>query len=130
MCRDTFGNLSEWDQVLKRIDQLKRTGRLDAHQDGLICLLRNPRNWRVREAALKVVPFLSGPTDLLIGHVGRILRDAELYAQVRVLAAQALGAAGRKEEARTSLLAVLERQDSPKVQQAARRALAAIDGGE
>jgi len=68
---DIFGDLREWGQVLKQIEQLRLAGQLDEHQEGLTRVLRYRYNWQLRQAALRAVPDLKRPSkdlfDVLIG---------------------------------------------------------------
>ncbi len=58
---DRLDNLEQWDRVLEQLDEWKRAGQLDSHQDDLLWLLRYRGNWRLREAALEMMVSLQVP---------------------------------------------------------------------
>lgn len=135
-----FGNLTEWGRVLEQLDELTRSGELDGHQDGLTALLRYRGNWRLREAALECVRSIRRPSEPLVRQVCSIMTDTGLYHQVRVLAAEALGACLDRpgedsrspgirtcSEVREQMRALLNSQDVPVLHQAVRRILPKID---
>jgi hypothetical protein len=140
MQRDDFGNLEEWGRVLTRLEQLTRDGGLDAHQPGLVRLLRYPDNWRLREAALEACRTLRDPTEPLVSAVLRIMIDGGLYHEVRVLAAEALtqllpatrrSALGRNRALEGQVIeqmhALLDAPHPPVLHQAIRRVLPTIE---
>ena len=92
MTRGTFGNLEQWGPVLEQLDDWKRTGELDRHQDELLWLLRYRGNWRLREAALDVMATLQAPDPELIRQACEIIMDEDLYQEVRILAAETVAA--------------------------------------
>jgi hypothetical protein len=92
MNRETLGNLEQWDAVLEQLDKWKQGGQLDSRQDDLLWLLRYRGNWRLREAALEMSAFLQAPTLEVIRQVSDIMMDENLYQEVRILAAETLGA--------------------------------------
>lgn len=87
-------NLEDWGHVLDHLEEWTRTGQLSAHQDDLLWLLRYGGNWRLREAALEAMASMRNPASELIDEACRIMMDDNLYHQVRVLAAEAVAAAG------------------------------------
>lgn len=140
MHRDVFGNLREWGRVLERLEALTRSEELDAHQDALVTLLRYRGNWRLREAALEAAASVRCPGEPLVRQVCRIMMDEGLYYQVRVLAAEALGACLERiaessdtpcvrirREARERMHALLDAQDVPVLHQAVRRMLPNVE---
>ena len=90
MSTDTFGNLQDWGRVMDQIAKLRRSKKLDQHQEGLTRLLRYRGNWRLREAALEAAREVSSPTDALLSQVLAVMMDEGVYWQARVLAAETL----------------------------------------
>jgi hypothetical protein len=140
MHQNIFGNLTEWGHVLERIEELIRSGQIEEHQDALVMLLRYRDNWRVREAALESVRHLKQPTDTLVRQVCSIMTNEELYFQVRVLAAEALGSCldrlatsskpptdRLRQEVREQMHGLLDTHDVPVLHQAVRRILPKIE---
>jgi len=103
MNRDTLDNLEQWDSVLEQLDEWKRMGRLDSHQEELLWLLRYPGNWRLREAALEMSALLQAPTAELIRQASNIMTNENLYQEVRILAAETLAALLLNERKRGSI---------------------------
>ena len=87
---DVFGDLRVWGRVLDQIAELRKSNKLDEHQEGLTRILRYPDNWRLREETLEAVKDVEAPTGELLARVLAIMMDENLYWQVRVLAAEAL----------------------------------------
>ena len=140
MQNDGFGNLEEWERVLNHLEQLTRNGALDAHQDGLVLLLRYPDNWRLREAALEAVRDVKQPTEALVSEVLQIMANEQLYYEARVLAAEALAklmpaarssATGRNRPLEVQVIeqmhALLDSPHPPVLHQAVQRALPNIE---
>ena len=86
-----FGNLKEWGSVLEKMETLARSGKLGDHQEELIRVLRYNDNWRLREAALAVLPVIPAPKPALIDEALKIMMRDDLYYDVRIIAADALG---------------------------------------
>jgi len=86
-----FGDLMEWGAVLEKMEVLCKSGRLGDYQDELIRVLRYNDNWRLREAAMVVLPAVKKPCAALVDEVLAILMRHDLYCEVRILAAEALG---------------------------------------
>ena len=91
MTGDPFGDLGEWGRVIEKLQQMKEEGELDDAQPGLIRLIRYPDNWRIREQALIAARQVARPDSALLGAIATVLMDAHTYADVRILAARALG---------------------------------------
>ena len=91
MARDPFGDLREWGRVIENLQQMKEKGKLDEAQAGLIRLIRYPDNWRLREQALLAAREVTQPNSALLGEIATVLMDSNTYADVRILAARALG---------------------------------------
>lgn len=91
MRKDDFGNLSDWGDVLQKLDRLRRSGELEGHQAGLARLIRYRNNWRLRQAALASCREISKASDVLIADVLNTLADEQTPLELRVLAANALG---------------------------------------
>lgn len=91
MRKDDFGNLSDWGDVLQKLDRLRRSGELEGHQAGLARLIRYRNNWRLRQAALASCREISKASDVLIADVLNTLADEQTPLELRVLAAGALG---------------------------------------
>jgi hypothetical protein len=86
--------------VIEQLQQMKGKGELDDAQPALIRLIRYPDNWRIREQALIAVRQVDHPSSDLLGAIATVLTDASTYADVRILAAKALGdLAGRDRQA-------------------------------
>ena len=92
MTRDRLGNLEQWGCALEQLDEWKRAGQLDSHQDDLLWLLRFRGNWRLREAALEMIVSLQRPAPELIREACHIMMNESLYHEVRMLAAEAVTA--------------------------------------
>lgn len=88
---DMFGNLEDWGRLLDTIEELTRENRLHEHQSGLIRILRYKDNWRLREAVLECVGKVEEPRPDLIKEVMKIMSDENMYYDMRILAATALG---------------------------------------
>lgn len=91
MTGDPFGDLREWGRVIEKLQQMKEEGELDDAQPGLIRLIRYPDNWRIRERALIAARHVAQPNSALLKAIATVLMDANTYADVRILAARALG---------------------------------------
>jgi HEAT repeat protein len=91
MDEKSFGNLKEWGGVLEKMEKLALSGKLGNHQDELIRVLRYNDNWRLREAALSALPKIQTPSPALIDEALAIMMRDDLYYDVRILAADALG---------------------------------------
>ncbi len=92
-----FGNLREWGSVLEKMEALATSGKLGDHQEELIRVLRYNDNWRLREAALAALPGIPEPSPALIDEVLKIMMRDDLYYDVRILAADALGKTLKKD---------------------------------
>ncbi|MBN9657569.1 MAG: hypothetical protein J0H49_05290 [Acidobacteria bacterium] len=93
---DIFGDLREWGQVLRQIEQLRVTGHLDEHQEGLTRVLRYRYNWQLREAALRAVPNLRKPSKDLVQVLLGIVTDECCDLETRLLACDAVRKSLRK----------------------------------
>lgn len=138
MNRDRIGNLEQWGCVLEQLEEWRRTGQLDSHQDDLLWLLRFRGNWRLREAALEMMPSLQMPDPELIRQACDIMMDETLYHEVRILAAEAvteamsskrssLGPGSPAKEVRERMHALLESTQPPVMHLALRRMLPRIE---
>ena len=94
---DGFGNLREWGRVLEKMEALTKSGKLGDCQEELIRVLRYNDNWRLREAALAALPGISEPSAALIDEALKIMMRDDLYYDVRILAADALGKTLKKD---------------------------------
>jgi len=139
MRQDEFGNLSEWGDVLERLEQLKRSGELDGHQTGLARLIRYHGNWRLREAALKSCLEISCASDVLIADTLNTLADEQTPLRLRVLAADSLahlvpryapenGSPFDVERVTEVMAQVAARVQPPVLADAVQQALAAVEG--
>jgi len=90
MQSDIFGNLMEWGDVLVKLEGLRSSKTLDEHQSGLVRILRYPRNWRLREAALKAVREINQPSQELLKETLNIALNEEVYLEARKMAVDAL----------------------------------------
>jgi len=91
MNQDIFGNLREWGVVLERLNDLKQSRKLDEHQEGLTRILRYRENWRLREKVLEYAIEIERPIDKFLTELFNIMIDEDIYFDVRILAANALG---------------------------------------
>ncbi len=94
---DGFGNLREWGRVLEKMEVLTKSGKLGDCQEELVRVLRYNDNWRLREAALAALPGISEPSPALIDEALKIMMRDDLYYDVRILAADALGKTLKKD---------------------------------
>ena len=94
---DGFGNLREWGRVLEKMEVLTKSGKLGDCQEELVRVLRYNDNWRLREAALAALPGISEPSAALIDEALKIMMRDDLYYDVRILAADALGKTLKKD---------------------------------
>ncbi len=90
MQSDIFGNLMEWGDVLEKLERLRDSDSLDEHQAGLVRILRYPRNWRLREAALGAIRKVKQPTEELLKETLSIALNEEVYIEARKMAVDAL----------------------------------------
>ncbi len=139
MKRDALGNLEQWGRALEQLDEWKRAGQLDIHQDDLLWLLRFRGNWRLREAALEAMASLRSPSPELICEACNILVNESLYHEVRILAAEAVAALLSRDrnpgapisalagEVRERMRALLESAQPPVMHIALRRVLCRIE---
>ncbi|MBI9091559.1 MAG: hypothetical protein JEZ12_20295 [Desulfobacterium sp.] len=86
----SFGNLRDWDQVLKKLEHLIKVGQLEKWQHELIRLLRFDQNWRLREEAIVSLVFIKSPSLDLAKEVFSIVKRKDLYYDVRILAVDGL----------------------------------------
>lgn len=91
MENNTFGNLKDWGPVLEQMETLAKSGKLGDCQNELIRVLRYNDNWRLREAAIEYLADIRNPSPELIDEVYAIMMREDLYYDVRILAADALG---------------------------------------
>jgi len=107
MKSDVFGDLMVWGRVLDQIAELRKSKKLDEHQEGLTRILRYRDNWRLREETLEAIKDLEAPTDELLAQVLEIMMDENVYWQARVLAADALSRlVGKHRQGREASLSV------------------------
>jgi hypothetical protein len=90
MPEDIFGNLMEWGEVLEKLEGLRNSTTMDEHQAGLVRILRYPRNWRLREAALRAIREINRPSQELLKETLKIAMNEEVYLESRQLAVDAL----------------------------------------
>lgn len=87
---DIFGDLREWGQVLRQIEQLRLAGQLDEHREGLIRVLRYRYNWQLRQAALRAVRDVKRPSKSLFDVLLGIVTDEQSDLETRLLACDAV----------------------------------------
>jgi len=87
---DIFGNLREWRQVLKLLDSLKKSKKLDKHQIGLARILRYGQNCRLLERVLEYGKEINQPADEFLLEVTNIMTDRNIYLDARILAVEVL----------------------------------------
>ena len=91
MTQDPFGNLTDWGPALNTLEILTDRGGLEACQPGLIRILRYKGNWRLREEVLKRIGEIQKPIRELLFQVLAIVADDNVYYDLRILAAEAMG---------------------------------------
>ncbi len=96
MTRYALDDLMDWGRVLKELEELRKEGLLDAHQEGLRRIIRYKRNWRLRECALECAREVRVPGDELVAEVCSIMCDEDSYAELRTRAAEVLADLVRK----------------------------------
>ncbi len=87
---DPFGNLRDWGPVLELIYQLSDESKLSECQPGLTRILRYRDNWRLREETLNRIGKINKPDNTLVLQVLDIIKDENLYYEVRILACETL----------------------------------------
>lgn len=87
---DIFGNLTDWEQVLDKLNDLKKSETLHEHQAGLIRILRYRNNWKLREVVLEFITYLNEPSDEILTEAINIMMDEGVYLDARILTANAL----------------------------------------
>lgn len=90
MSYDVFGDLQEWGRVLDQVQEMRKDGTADNHQQGLARLVRYPFNWQVRQAGLRAIAELKQPTDEVLGVAVQIVVDEKNDLETRILAGGAL----------------------------------------
>lgn len=83
---DIFSDLREWEAILKQIKGLKRAGRLEEHQTGLVRILRYRFNWQLHHAVLEAVAELRSPSADLLMAICDIVADENCEWGTRLLA--------------------------------------------
>jgi len=86
MKNNVFGNLMDWGTVLENLERVSRTGELGYCQDELVRLLRFDQNWRLREAAIEVLPNVENPGLDLAQELLLLIKRRDLYYDIRILA--------------------------------------------
>lgn len=87
---DLFSDLREWGTILSQIDKLKRAGRLEDHQSGLVRILRYRLNWQLHHAVLEAVVELRSPSEELLRAICDIAADEHREIGTRLLACDAV----------------------------------------
>jgi hypothetical protein len=90
MNSDVFGDLEKWEKVLKILDRLKESRKLDEHQPGLARVLRFGENWRLIEKVLECGKEINQPEDKFLLEVFNIITDRSIYLDARILALDTL----------------------------------------
>jgi len=90
MNSDVFGDLEKWEKVLKILDRLKESRKLDEHQAGLARVLRFGENWRLIEKVLECGKEINQPEDKFLLEVFNIITDRSIYLDARILALDTL----------------------------------------
>ncbi len=90
MNSDVFGDLEKWEKVLKTLDALKESKKLDEHQAGLARILRAGDNWRLIEKVLECGKELRRPEDEFLLEILNIIADRTIYLDARILALDTL----------------------------------------
>ena len=87
---DPCGNLMDWANVIDKMEDLKKTGRLHENQKGLTWILKYRSNWRLREIVLEQIKCIEEPGEELLQEVLNIIVDNGIYTEARILAVSAL----------------------------------------
>lgn len=87
---DIFSDLREGKAILNQIEKLKRAGRLDDHQTGLVRILRYHFNWKLHHAVLEAVAELRNPSESLMLAICHIIADGNCELGTRLLACDAV----------------------------------------
>ena len=87
---DIFSDLREWGTILNQIEELKRAGRLEEHQTGLVRILRYRFNWQLHHAVLEAVAELRSPSESLMSAICHIVADENCELGTRLLACDAV----------------------------------------
>jgi hypothetical protein len=87
---DTFGNLDDWAEVLKTLENLKKKKRLDKHQSGLARILKYGQNWRLLETVLDYAKEIVEPSEEFLTALGNVMMNRNVYLDARILAVDAL----------------------------------------
>jgi len=87
---DVFGDLEKWEKVLKILDGLTESRKLDEHQTGLARVLRFGGNWRLIEKVLECGKEINQPEDRFLLGVLNIITDRNIYLDARILALDTL----------------------------------------
>lgn len=87
---DIFSDLREWRSILSRIEELKRAGRLEEHQEGLVRILRYRFRWQLHHAVLEAVSELRSPSEDLMMAICDIVADEHCELGTRLLACDAV----------------------------------------
>ena len=135
MANYLFEDLKDWSDVIKQLEMLSKSRKLKDHQNELIRVLHYDDNWRIREAAIQAVASIKEPSPALIAEVVGIMMRQDLYYEVRILAAEALGTilCSRKrgtlsEKALTAMYDVLRNPHPPFFHQAVEDSIRKIMG--
>ena len=76
---DIFGNLTDWEQVLDKLNDLKKSETLHKHQAGLARILRYRNNWKLRETVLEYITYINEPSDEILTEAINIMMDEGVY---------------------------------------------------
>jgi hypothetical protein len=90
MNHDVFGNLRDWGDVLRKLEELRESRKLDEHQPGLVRILRYRDNWKLRETVMRSLKEITRPSAELVREILKLAMDEGTYYQARILAVQAL----------------------------------------
>lgn len=87
---DIFSNLRDWRSILDQMEGLRRAGRLEEHQSGLVRILRYRFHWQLHHAVLEAVAELRSPSEELLMAICDIIADENCELGTRLLACDAV----------------------------------------
>ena len=87
---DIFSNLRDWRSILDQMEGLRRAGRLEEHQPGLVRILRYRFHWQLHHAVLEAVAELRSPSEELLMAICDIIPGDTAELRTRLLACDAV----------------------------------------
>ncbi len=90
MSKYKLDDLMDWGRALTELEELRKEGLLDEHQDGLRRIIRYKRNWQLRTCALECAREVRLPQDELIQELCSVVCDEDSYPELRMRAAEVM----------------------------------------